>query len=363
MRVALITHTYLPNFVGGRETFLVGLAKYMVKKGIETEIFTGDRVSRYQQGYYEHILVHRFPMRTLNIMGYPYRIVSPSILSAIHKFQPDLIHCLDYRHFTTDLCIIYSKLFNIPILFSVHGLGHIASKPFKKILWVYDQTIGRLMLSMVTKIVAYPYKDALEPIFKNFIDKIVFINPALDLEILKDSQDTRLRSSYDLEKKVVVLSVGRETESDYKGHKFLLKTWDKMKPENCELVIVGHDETRKLGDILILPKKPFSEVCEFYEASDIYILPSRFETCGRVILEALCYGLPVIATPVGIAPYILNGENGFVVQHNDIEGFKSCLYTLSQNNHKLDREKYRKLFDWNIVINDFVKLYKDMVNT
>ncbi len=52
-------------------------------------------------------------------------------------------------------------------------------------------------------------------------------------------------------------------------------------------------------------------------ASDMLVLPSAYESHGLVITEALATGLPVISTPVGIAPdIIVDGRNGFLVERD-----------------------------------------------
>jgi PAS domain S-box-containing protein len=54
-------------------------------------------------------------------------------------------------------------------------------------------------------------------------------------------------------------------------------------------------------------------VHEFLQASDLYILPSDYEGFGVGIIEALATGIPVLVTPVGVAPQLIaHGENGYL---------------------------------------------------
>lgn len=56
------------------------------------------------------------------------------------------------------------------------------------------------------------------------------------------------------------------------------------------------------------------------------ITHSRFEAGGRVLLEAMCQGRPVVATPNGFAADLIqNWRNGFLVSYGDQEGLSRCM--------------------------------------
>lgn len=58
----------------------------------------------------------------------------------------------------------------------------------------------------------------------------------------------------------------------------------------------------------------------------VLVTHSRFEAGGRVILEAMCQGKPVIATPNGFAAdYIKDGINGFTVTFGDTARLERCM--------------------------------------
>ena len=83
-----------------------------------------------------------------------------------------------------------------------------------------------------------------------------------------------------------------------------------------------------------------------YNAADVYVMPNipvegDLEGFGLVALEAASCGLPVVASKLeGIEDAIKNGENGFLVDHNDIQGFVDIITNLLANDE--ERGKFGK---------------------
>ena len=67
-----------------------------------------------------------------------------------------------------------------------------------------------------------------------------------------------------------------------------------------------------------------------YEKADIFILPSRKEGFGIVFLEAMRFGLPVIAaSEKGALDVVRDGRNGYLVEYGDVAGIRRCLLKLA----------------------------------
>ena len=74
---------------------------------------------------------------------------------------------------------------------------------------------------------------------------------------------------------------------------------------------------------------------------DYLVLPSRYETFGVVIIEAMSCGLPVIATKVGAIPEIVTSEEvGILVEANNPKALAKGI--VRAINKKWDREEIRK---------------------
>lgn len=93
-------------------------------------------------------------------------------------------------------------------------------------------------------------------------------------------------------------------------------------PFPARLVVVGRGEAAALTAVAeeagvterVLNLGPRSEVERYYAAADCFALPSEAEGFGLVLAEAAACGLPLIATPVGIAPELIeDGVSGYLV--------------------------------------------------
>lgn len=74
------------------------------------------------------------------------------------------------------------------------------------------------------------------------------------------------------------------------------------------------------------------DVPALLRAMDIFALTSRWEGLPRVFPQAMCAGLPIVATDVdGAAEIVVPGENGWLVEVDDVEGFGTRLVELASD--------------------------------
>jgi glycosyltransferase involved in cell wall biosynthesis len=73
------------------------------------------------------------------------------------------------------------------------------------------------------------------------------------------------------------------------------------------------------------------------DAASFLVLPSRSEGMGRVIVEALCRGRPVLGSDVGGIPdLVAEGENGTLVPPGDVDALAVALTELLRNPQRLE---------------------------
>ena len=148
-----------------------------------------------------------------------------------------------------------------------------------------------------------------------------------------------------------ILSIGRL--SYQKDHKTLIKAFNLLSNDfpKWKLEIVGDGllkkELVKLINKLNLSGKVFineitSEIWSFYKESDLFVLPSKYESFGLVVAEAMTFKLPVIGfrNCLGINKLIVHNETGLLIESgfNRVESLSEGMRELMSS--KLIRKKF-----------------------
>ncbi|OGB67126.1 MAG: hypothetical protein A2Y94_13130 [Caldithrix sp. RBG_13_44_9] len=83
------------------------------------------------------------------------------------------------------------------------------------------------------------------------------------------------------------------------------------------------------GRVKIHSPRKQKELFSMYARSDIFMLPSHFETCSMVTMEAMASGLPVIAWQVGGIPELVEHQRtGYLIPYQDEQFFLEKLREL-----------------------------------
>jgi glycosyltransferase involved in cell wall biosynthesis len=111
---------------------------------------------------------------------------------------------------------------------------------------------------------------------------------------------------------------------------------------NSRLALVGNGPYRQeLEKIFADTKTNFvgylrgDDLAAAFASSDAFLFPSRTETLGLVLLEAMAAGCPVVAANSGGIPDIVtNGINGYLFEPNDSNGLTLATQNLLQNRNE-----------------------------
>jgi glycosyltransferase involved in cell wall biosynthesis len=113
-----------------------------------------------------------------------------------------------------------------------------------------------------------------------------------------------------------------------KGVDVLIKAFHRIAEDfpDHRLVIAGHCPDRTEWDALVGGNRrvdmydalPHDRAMALMAGCSAFVLPSRTEAMGRVLLEAMAFGKPVVASAVdGIPHYVQDGETGLLFRSGD----------------------------------------------
>jgi len=204
--------------------------------------------------------------------------------------------------------------------------------------------------------------------------RISVIANGIDTERFRRTDQTAARKACHLEEGVCcLLTVSRL--SPEKGLDRLLRAFQRLGRADTRLVVIGDGplggELRALcAELGIEQQVDFPgalghhEICAWYNAADLFCLPSLWEGCPNVIIEALACGTPVVASRVGGIPELVGGaEHGILVPPGEVEALAGALGTA------LAREWDRGLISqwgsarsWSEVADQVIKVFERVLS-
>lgn len=172
--------------------------------------------------------------------------------------------------------------------------------------------------------------------FKIPAEKIHVVYPALETTVFfpVKHKKTELRKRFGFSDKIVVALV---TSGNFKkrGLDLFSEAIEKLPEEIRSLAdfrVVGKDEPGSPTSSFIKFDPGLDDIQNYYNAIDVFVLPARIEEFGRVVLEAMGCGLPVITTDKVGAGELLTGESKrFVLPSHNVDALTSAMKELITN--------------------------------
>jgi glycosyltransferase involved in cell wall biosynthesis len=123
-----------------------------------------------------------------------------------------------------------------------------------------------------------------------------------------------------------------------------------------------------LGDrVTFLGPKSHTEVARLMGESAVVVLPSRAESFGAVLVEALACGTPVVATRCGGPEDIVTDEVGLLVPPEDPEALADALVATIERRERYRAEELRQYalerFGWDRITESYLDVYREHVTT
>lgn len=298
-----------------------------------------------------------------------------SIASSVGRLRRDFPFDLIHAHFTYPDGWVAAKLgerYGVPVVITEHASWQAWSSREPKILararWAMEHcaahvSVGSALREEMSETAAGTGNFVRIP---NGIDDTVFTLPSADVEKKRDQ----------------VLFVG--AIRPVKGLDILLHAFAAMVREGRveRLFVVGevffaayrkaYAEARALAHELGLEDRvtfcggvDHAEVARLMQESAVLVAPSRRETLGMVLVEALACGTPVVATACGGPSDIVTPDVGKLVPVEDADALARAITSVLDHPEDYPPERLRahavRKFAWSKVAEDYLALYRHIL--
>lgn len=326
--VLILTPFYEPN-IGGVETHLKDLSEFLRKDGrINAYVLTYQPLTTRARGRYVeskgNVTIIRMPWIGLGLFHRlekypvieflyitPWLLFSTAVFLAFKGRSIRMIHAQGFN--AAFIARALKRVFGKPFITSTHAVYGLkpGSFPAKAIKWILDGSKKVLALSMASKkeLVSIGVHEKRISTYTYWIDQ----------ERFRPGRREEAKKGLGLDGRFVVLFVGRFIE--VKGMDLLIEAAKELK--DITFVFAGDGplsgEVKKAAganpNIIFKGRVMNHMLPAYYSAADILCVPSRNEEgFGRVILESLSCGTPVVASKRGGIPEALDSSVGVLVE-------------------------------------------------
>lgn len=251
------------------------------------------------------------------------------------------------------LAYLIGKKLNVPFIVTEH------TGPYSRILnsWVKSR-ISKFIFNKAAKVLVVSNHQ------KNEVLKLGISTEKVEVSYNPVSTETFKVDTTSNAKNIVFVS----RLDEFKGGLRTLKSFHKISTNHPDykLTIVGEGEefkaikgyitTHQLQDRVTLKgtlTKP--EIATVYAASSFLVFPSRFETFGLVVAEALAAGLPVVCTNQTAPKEFVNYKNGILVEPDSIDEIGQAMEQLIKDRNKYNATEIRQQIEDRFGIESFGK--------
>ncbi len=395
-RIALLSFWSCPHVrigilhSGGMNIYIRGIAKALAKKGYKVDIFTRshpqnahEAIQKNRNVKYIHIKSGKDYDDPINELYSQTRKFSEEINTYIKKNSLKYDALYSHYYFSGLVAIHLKEQVNVPWLHTFHTLetmkrdysGGQDNRRFnaeKEIARCANKIVASTQWEKIILIKKYAAEE----------NKIHVIPPGVDQKVFYSFSRKISREKLHIEKTSnVLLFVGRI--DPVKGIDTLMeaigKLQDKMFTKNLKIILIGGNDTeenfwqlpeiqklskfinkKRLSAILTFENSiTHNKLVYFYNAADIVVIPSEFETFGLVALEAMSCGACVVASKIGGLEFLIkNGVTGKLFRPGESTRLADILLQLlTHRKQRLLLGKNAitrsKLFNWDAQVLEF----------
>ena len=261
----------------------------------------------------------------------------------------------------------------------------------KKVLWHIHEDISKRLWNRFLKQLIRVLSDRIvvvsDGINRSFgnKNKVTTIHNGIDIkEFVKDVKGDTIKQEFDLNENFPIIGVIGSI-APAKGHKYFLKALvevEKKYPKVATL-IVGESppvfrrwrgRMEELVEKLGLRERVIftglrEDISQIMAALDVFVLPSIYEAFGLVLLEAMAFKKPIIASNVGGIPEIVeHGVTGLLVPPGDSESLAKAIIEITQHPKEAvkmgerGRERVERYFSLDVYVQKIEKVYEELLS-
>lgn len=373
-----------PYIGGGVGEVVYNLAIQLAQKGHEVFIFTSSYLdSEDSIEDYGNIKIFRY--KNNYTIGQKLAISINSIYKPIiSNITLDIVH-VHLGNLPLPLTgYLYSKVKKKPLVITYHAdwVGGFGGAVRRIGVFIFNKYLGNILLSNADLIFALS-KNQIESskLLSKYHSKTMVVPNAINLDEFNDSiPKEKAREKLNIpDNKKVILFVG--SLNPIKSPHILLESMRIIIKEipTAYLIILGDGSCRyKLESIChkfdLTTHVQFSGFIAdsytknlYYRSADIFVLPSKSESFGIVLLEASACGLPLIVSDLkSLQTIVKNGKNGFFSKYGDSNDFANKILCLLNNNSLRERmsENSKEMstrFSWIHIAEKTESAYKNLL--
>lgn len=345
-------------------------------------------------------IMHALLSRVFGRQGYFSYFATKKFIRKIKKFSPDVVH----------IGVIHSNCINLPLL-----LGYLAENDIPTVITLHDcwyftghccyfvdthcdrwkegcghcpdirnwnkslffdfsaknLTDKKYLFGNIRRLAVVGVSDWVASLAKESILKdsmiIKRIYNWIDTETFKPIDTSRLREELMLQDKFVILCCSQYWNKA-KGF-FDIIEMSKRCPDFIFVLIGGIPQEYlplPLNVISVGVLSDIKKLAEYYSLADVFFNPSSRETFGKVTVEAMACGTPVVAYNLTATPELIKDGCGYVVDYQNYDKIKKCFEKIFMEGKKAYQEKCAEFAHTNFgsekLMNEYINLYKKLIS-
>jgi UDP-glucose:(heptosyl)LPS alpha-1,3-glucosyltransferase len=316
-KIAVVIPKY--GLVGGAEQFASELTSRLSDQpGYNFHVFANRWQGAHAGINFHHVSIVSFPkfLTTISFAYFTRRQLSVDRFSLVHSHE---------RIFAADIYTLHG----VPHRFWIHCVR-------KKKMSLYDLATSWVEKKLVTQgncqkfiAVSNLTRDIFLQEYNIDPQRVTVIHPGVDLNDYATADkrlirgDIRKEYGFRSEEPIILFA---SMNFEIKGLDAIMLSLAKLKARqhSFKLLIAGKGNLRKYtqmareaniaDEVVFTGMLSKEKLIRLYLAGDMYIMLSKFDTFGMVVLEAMAAGLPVIiSSNVGAKDLVQEGENGFII--------------------------------------------------